>query len=621
MPIFRRRNSNRPQSTFIVVLLLLTLGLAGLLAHQAQQAARSHREVAESTLRDYAAFAAWKFAGMVRGELHWMFSIALEPVVYPSAAHGKSGVPDPASFTVAPEKAKYFPPRMVRSYFRLDFKKGKLALQGERPPPPVKAWMMDTLALHAHTLYRPDWKLATVVWNAPMAPDEDSSPYGPHVFVYTLDREVPGAPHVAAGFELDPAAFGPVLERLFQEEQYFPPSLVGDLPTDSLMSVVVSDAAGNELYRSPRQYSDEFAAEDSVGTMLGDLTVRVALRPEMAEQLVIGGLPKSRLPVLLGLLALTAGLVGAALLQHRREYELAGLRAEFVSNVSHELRTPLAQIRMFAETLLLGRVRSPEERRRSLEIIDQEARRLTNLVENVLHFSRAERGAVRLVPEPTDLGRLVRDVVDGFLPLARARQATLRTDLQEGVVALVDRAALRQMLLNLLDNAVKYGPPGQRITVGSSGLGKRARLRVDDEGPGIPRKDRARVWERFWRLEREAESAVAGAGIGLSVVGELARRHGGRAWVEDAPTGGARFVVELPVAASAATGVSAAPGRRAGADQADGGKFAGAGIGAGDGTGEAVSGEPNGEVPAAPEPAVVETRDFDSDAAAARSSP
>jgi len=110
------------------------------------------------------------------------------------------------------------------------------------------------------------------------------------------------------------------------------------------------------------------------------------------------------------------------------------------------------------------------------------------------------------------------------------------------------------MLLNLLDNAVKYGPPGQVVTVGLAASDQRARLWVDDQGPGIPAADRERVWDRFWRLERDRGSAVAGTGIGLAVVRELVALHGGRAWAEDGqsatlPAGarGVRFVIELPL--------------------------------------------------------------------------
>jgi len=108
------------------------------------------------------------------------------------------------------------------------------------------------------------------------------------------------------------------------------------------------------------------------------------------------------------------------------------------------------------------------------------------------------------------------------------------------------------MLLNLLDNALKYGPPAQTVTVGTAIAGDKVRLWVDDEGEGIPPRERERVWDSFYRLEKHANSAVAGSGIGLFVVRELARLHGGDAWVEDAPGRGARFIVELQSAPPAA---------------------------------------------------------------------
>jgi signal transduction histidine kinase len=111
----------------------------------------------------------------------------------------------------------------------------------------------------------------------------------------------------------------------------------------------------------------------------------------------------------------------------------------------------------------------------------------------------------------------------------------------------LDRDALRQILLNLLDNAVKYGPAGQTISVGSEIAGDRARVWVEDQGPGIPRDERQRVWEPYVRLNREAESATGGSGIGLSVVRELVTLHGGRTRAESAPGGGARVVIELPL--------------------------------------------------------------------------
>jgi signal transduction histidine kinase len=127
----------------------------------------------------------------------------------------------------------------------------------------------------------------------------------------------------------------------------------------------------------------------------------------------------------------------------------------------------------------------------------------------------------------------------------------VRTQFAADVHAVADPSALRQMVLNLLDNAVKYGPASQTVTIGTSLNGDRARLWVDDQGEGIPTRERERVWSSFYRLDRHANSSVAGSGIGLYVVRELARLHGGDAWVEDAPGGGARIVIELPAAARA----------------------------------------------------------------------
>ena len=132
-------------------------------------------------------------------------------------------------------------------------------------------------------------------------------------------------------------------------------------------------------------------------------------------------------------------------------------------------------------------------------------------------------------------------------PLAAARGATVSASVPEDLVVPADPGAVRQMLLNLLDNAVKYGPAGQEVRIGATRDNGVARLWVDDGGPGIPRADRERVWERFWRLERDRESSVAGSGIGLAVVRELANLHHGRTWIDDAPDfTGTRVIIELP---------------------------------------------------------------------------
>jgi len=235
--------------------------------------------------------------------------------------------------------------------------------------------------------------------------------------------------------------------------------------------------------------------------------------------------------------------------QLRREREFARRRDEFVAGTSHEFRTPLAQIRLFAETLRLGRVRNDAERERSLAIIDQATRRLSHLVENLLYASRIGRGMPTLTPAACDLAAELREVVAGFGPIAASREVTVTVEAPARLDATADGDAFHQVVLNLLDNAVKYGPPGQTVTVRLERRDGQFRLTVEDQGPGVPAGERLRVFERFVRLERDREAHTGGAGLGLALVQELARLHGGSAWVEAADDRGARFVVEFPAGA------------------------------------------------------------------------
>src|SRR5690242_12455023 len=542
----------RPRALFVAALLLLTLALAGAIALQAYRNFLGHKATAERVLRDYSRLAAARFANRTEMALYYhAFWPALDALSRAKAGRPDTELPAPNHLPVSSEPHAADFRKLARYTFRYDLRGGGLETAGGAPSAAVRRWLRDTLPVHSRTVYDPKEHLGAIVRTV----DGLS-----RAIVYTVVNDKAGSPRTVVGLEEDPRGFEPLYTADEDKFPLLPRPLTGGVIYDSLGSTIVTDADGVELYRSPVQYAPLFAARDSFQEpMMGRVQVQVALRPDMAPKLVIGGLPRSNLPMLLSLLAVTAGLVVMALLQLHRENELSRLRTDFVSGVSHELRTPLAQIRMFSETLLLGRVRSEREQMRSLEIIDQEARRLTHLVENLLHFSRSERLITRLSPAPTELAPLVRQTVEAFTPLAAARGVILATELHDGLVAPVDADALRQMLLNLLDNAVKYGPEEQTITLGLRGSEGRARIWVEDQGPGIPAAERERIWDRFWRLERDRGSAVAGTGIGLSVVRELATLHRGRVWVESAPGGGARFVLELP-AAPAPAAPSSTPG-------------------------------------------------------------
>ena len=231
----------------------------------------------------------------------------------------------------------------------------------------------------------------------------------------------------------------------------------------------------------------------------------------------------------------------------RREQQVARLRNDFVAGVSHELRTPLAQIRLFAQLLRKGTLHSTSDTDRALRVIDQEARRLTFLVDNVLDFARSERPTQRVAPVVTDVSSEACEALEAFEPIASERGVELDEDLPTGVFALVDPRALRQILLNFLDNAAKYGPRGQTISVGARRNGAWVQLWVEDGGSGVPEAEHERIWQPFYRIAPN-DTSVAGSGIGLAVVRELVLQHGGHVRVGRAPGGGARFVAELPAA-------------------------------------------------------------------------
>lgn len=528
----------KPRSRSIVVLLLSALALAAMLAFQAIASDLYHRTTAVQILNDYARAAAEESAQRIARDFEYY---GFYPVfrTLDDLKVGVLGTALPAPEALPEGAAGYERAALaaVRYVFRFEFPSRTLA-NASALPSPLASWLEDTLPPHVTDVFDSEWRSAVLIRPGPNR----------GVFVYAVERDAAGDPVTAYGFELDADSASSLLGASVRREPLLPPSLLRGIDGDSLVVVRLLDAGGDVLYAS---HADSvpvatFAARADADARLGGISTHIALRPAAAEGLIHGGLPQARFRFIMGLLLLTAGLIAIALLQVRREHELARLRTEFVSNVSHELRTPLAQIRMFAETLLLGRVRSEHEKRRSLSIIDKEARRLTHLVENVLQFSRAERRIARVAPEQTALAPLIREAVDLFAPIAESSEIRFHTNIVNEVDAPVDRGAVKQMLLNLLDNAVKYGPAAQTVTVGLSLRDGMAHLWVEDQGPGIPEGDRERVWDRFARVDRERTAAVAGTGIGLSVVRELATLHGGRAWAETAPGGGARLTVELP---------------------------------------------------------------------------
>jgi signal transduction histidine kinase len=541
-----RTSRPRSHAMLLAALLVCTLGLATMLAYEAHDAARSHRATAERALHDYAAVAAWELVAGVNESVQSSLGGALAPMTRARATSPYELLPAPGVLASSAENAlRCANPAgdSLRFYFSLDFRNGVLATFGAPISPAMRAWVADTITMHGRNAYKPDWGYAIVLGGPKNEPRA--------ALTYAVKYAEHGAPIAAYGFRTCADIIGAsLIQGVIARRSLLPASVAATASNDSTVDILVRDKSGETIFQSANAQPSPYSADVPL-EQVGSLSVRATIRPRAVELLAFGALPESRVPILVGLLTLTAAMVVVTIMQLRREHELSRLRSDFISSVSHELRTPLSQILLFAETLNLGRVRTEAERHSATDVIVQEGRRLMHLVENILHFSRAERRMTRLGPEPLDLSAAVQGIVDDWRPLADAADVRIETKFGADVHAIADRSALRQMVLNLLDNAVKYGPPAQTVTIGTQATGARARVWVDDEGSGIPPRERERVWNSFYRLDRDANSSVAGSGIGLYVVRELARLLGGDAWVEDAPVRGARFVIELNAAARA----------------------------------------------------------------------
>jgi signal transduction histidine kinase len=247
-------------------------------------------------------------------------------------------------------------------------------------------------------------------------------------------------------------------------------------------------------------------------------------------------------------LVVVAGLVATYRLV-RRETEMARLKADFVANVSHDLKTPLSVIRMFGETLEMGRLPDEAARQEYYRVITRETERLTRLIDNVLDFSRIESGRRTYVPVPTAVEPLVRETVEGFsVPLAQQGfkvEVQVAPDLPE---VPLDADAVAQALANLVDNAIKYSAERRSLGVEARAAEGHLVLEVADEGIGIPREEQSRIFDKFYRVGRSETQGRRGSGVGLALVRHVAEAHGGRVTVESRPGEGSRFTLWFPLA-------------------------------------------------------------------------
>jgi two-component system phosphate regulon sensor histidine kinase PhoR len=238
-----------------------------------------------------------------------------------------------------------------------------------------------------------------------------------------------------------------------------------------------------------------------------------------------------------------------------RQKKLETLRRDFVANVSHELRTPLSVIKGYVETLADGhRDIPPDDREKFLRTIQRHTERLNSLLDDLLALSRLESANPGLRPEPTDLAALLTGVLDDYRARPAAARHQLDADLASGLPTLpLDPLKISQAVENLLDNALKYTPPGSRLTLSLATRDGEAVVCLRDNGPGIPAADLPHLFERFYRVDKGRSRDKGGTGLGLSIVKHLIQLHGGRVWAESTLDHGSAFFLALPLPVVAST--------------------------------------------------------------------
>jgi len=392
---------------------------------------------------------------------------------------------------------------------------------------------------------------------------EDGEPYQ---LVAFPARDAQNEPRGIAGFFLNDVAMRQdVMARILDTTIH---AAEGRFSQDfgRVLTFVVNDDAGREVYthrhqgdEDPKQRQKRFLAQAPLDGIFPGWHVRITYTKPSGfawSKRVLG--VQAALLTLAALLAVlgTVFVVRFSL----RQMELSRLKSHFVSNITHELKTPLAAIRLYTETLQQGRVRDRGDSDRFLGIIHKEAVRLTALINNILDFARIEDGQRRYSFAPGSVADVVHEVVDAYAFQMRNRGFEVQFAAAEGLPLLpIDRDAISQAVLNLIDNAVKYSPAEKHVEVSVVAEGPGVAVRVRDQGMGVPAAEQTKIFEAFYRVEKGLQHDVKGSGLGLAVVKHVAEAHGGWISLESELGAGSTFVLHLPGAGASTTGADAVP--------------------------------------------------------------
>jgi two-component system phosphate regulon sensor histidine kinase PhoR len=533
-----RRQLRNLALPLVAVVAIVALGASSVVG---VRSAYRTRVLEERTLRDFATLAAIGYSNRT-------FSMLLNAAVPAMGAAGKRGERSPeadlAHLAATVDSLRgccpvSFPVRSVASGLWSD--PGSIRLRSRAP-----ITVADSVARMGTLRSVAEWDS---IGGTLMRFATGGTPATPSLFVVLAqyDRARQPAGFVAMEIDLSAAAdsmFGSVFHR---GAPLLPASMAGVKSNNELGLLTLADSTGRIVFRSSTGVTSVYGATVPLGRR-GDLFATLSLSDAAVRGLLRGSVPGQGAGTqsALALLSLVLALVIVATMY--RAQRLARLRSEFAAAVTHELRTPLTHILLSAETLSLRRERSPAERGEFVEAIIRESRRLIRLIDNVLHYSRAERRLLRVQTRAERIDTIVETAIRERAQSADPGAASVVHRSDGPATAAVDADALLLVLSNLIDNAVRHGG-GTTVQVTTSPLDNGAEILVQDEGPGIAPRDRERVLQPFVRLPGAEVRHPTGSGIGLAVVAEIIDAMAGHLSIESAGAKGTRVRIALPAAA------------------------------------------------------------------------
>ncbi len=331
------------------------------------------------------------------------------------------------------------------------------------------------------------------------------------------------------------------------------PTVLTDNKDNAGLSFFLKNALDNTLWQSTdaeeTTNNHRIIIDDDYGALFAGYVLTAHIDHKLASQLIIGGLPQTQLPQLLILIGLAISAMVIMFWLYRRTSLLTRQKEQFIARASHELKTPLTQIRLFAETLELGREKDDAKQHHYLKVIHQESIRLSHLVDNILQQQQIQQNQIKVLPEAINLRTFMTDLRSQQDIMWQQKNIAVDIDIEPELLIQTDPNLLKQILINVLDNAVKFGPEQQTLNIQAHNHDHKTILKITDQGPGIPKQQVEQMLQNYQRLERDEHRGINGNGLGLSIANTLCQQLGGQLLFEH-PTTGLTVVIELPLVTS-----------------------------------------------------------------------